>query len=183
MASTQLNPAAAAFTPVARPQTPPEQMLSQAVDPDTPRSDAGKRQAKEDPQGEIDPRFSSEAQKYIRKYGLCFRCGNARPCTYCPKHPTVGNKHITQISAAIVFAHKHHRPKPTPAVASSSTGDMAAAERNIRVDPFAKVPPFCTKCRISGHRREDCEAPDCRYCKSGDHVGAYCLLKPATLYG
>src|SRR5438128_2802786 len=182
-ASTHLNPAAAAFTPTARPQTPPEQMLSQVFDPDTPCSDAGKRQAKEDPQGEMDPRFSSEVQFYIRKHGLCFRCGNAWPCSYCPKHPSVGRKHITQISAAIVFAHKHHRPKQSPAVASSSTGDSTAAAWNLPASPFVDASPVCSKCRISGHQREDCVAPDCRYCNSGDHVGVYCAHKPATLYG
>src|SRR5438128_3984933 len=48
METTQLNPAAAEFNPTARPQTPPGTLLSLVVDPVTPRSDAGKRLAKDD---------------------------------------------------------------------------------------------------------------------------------------
>src|SRR5438128_7689446 len=179
IATTQLNPAAAEFNPTGQPQTPPEQIFTLVADPDTPHSDAGKRQAKDDLQAEMDPRFSPEVQQLIRKNDLCFRCGSTRPCFYCPKHPTIGKKHIGSQSVKIinVFGGQVRRTRASSARASSSTGDSTAA------DPFINVPVFCTKCRKQGHLWGDCPAPDCRYCNSNEHIGVYCLLKPETLYG
>jgi ribosomal protein S27AE len=178
-ATTQLNPAAAVFNPDARSQTPPDQRLLVA-DPDTPRSQAGKRQAKEDPQPEMNADFSETVQNLIRHAGLCFRCGCIRPCAYCPKHPYVGKKHIKKRSEDIIRLYGKSTPpsKSTPAVASSSTGNIQAAESNIRLDPFVDIPPFCSKCKTAGHLATHCPRADCNHCQSEEHIGVYCPKRP-----
>jgi hypothetical protein len=183
-ATAQLNPAAAAFNPTARPQTPPEQMLSQAIDPDTPRSHAGKRQAKEDLQPEMNSDFDVDVQTIIRHAGLCFRCGCILPCIYCPKHSHVGKKHIKKRSQDILRVYGKSFPaKKSTSAASLSTGDMQAVEQNIRLDPFVDVPPFCSKCKTAGHLAAVCPRANCNHCQSEEHIGVYCPQRPQYAFG
>ena len=183
-ATTQLNPAAAVFNPDTRPHTPPDQRIL-VTDPDTPRSHAGKRQAKEDLQAEMNPDFSETVQNLIRHAGLCYRCGCIRPCIYCPKHPNVGKKHIKKRSEDIIRLYGKSTPpqKSTPAAASSSTGNIQAAETNIRLDPFVDIPPFCSKCKIAGHLTADCKRANCNHCQSEEHIGVYCPQRPQYAFG
>jgi hypothetical protein len=184
--ATPLNASAEAFTPQARPQTPPSQRIL-VVDPDTPRSESGKRQAKDELHWEMNPDFPEDVQKIIKHRGLCYRCGGSRPCSYCPKHSTIGKKQIKRRTIELLAMYltpngreQLDRIRRTTVI---TTGDKNSAEADILLDPFIEVPPFCSKCKTAGHLATVCPRANCNHCQSEEHIGVYCPERPQYAFG
>uniref|UniRef100_W5NME0 CCHC-type domain-containing protein n=1 Tax=Lepisosteus oculatus TaxID=7918 RepID=W5NME0_LEPOC len=48
---------------------------------------------------------------------------------------------------------------------------------------YGNQPPFCRKCRESGHREAECNATECRKCHQRGHQARNCPVKKCSLCG
>jgi hypothetical protein len=160
---------------VERTVTPPAQMLSTVVDPDTPTK-GKKRMSKVEGLKVVPPGpgiASADVRQYMIKNSVCGNCGKIHRGKACTSHlddQAIHREVVKRMKKDKEAALKNEAALREKRVTRASSSKMAQKEG----DSFVYVPQWCSKCLKNGHLTADCALANCNHCGSDKHVGTHC---------